>query len=124
MQVKRGLTRTVLLIGRWAVKVPSFRSHGQGLSGVLWSFCRGVLANHSEILWAEEPGVCPLKWSVAGLINVYPRCGPVTWDPDYDAIGFTGPTDRKRANVGMLDGRMVWVDYDMNWNDRPPCQHV
>ena len=125
--VRRGITRTVLLVGRWAVKVPSLRSHGHGLAGVLWSFCRGILANQSEAEWSGQPGLCPKVWAFAGLISVYPRCEPVTREvqaEEYAAIGWAGPTDKKPANLGLLDGRMVWVDYDMNWNDRPPCQHV
>lgn len=125
--MRRGITRTVLLVGPWAVKVPSLRAHGEGLKGLLWSFCRGVTANQSEYEWSRWPGVCPARWSLAGLVNVYPRCAPVDrelTDAEYDAIGFTGPSDRKPANVGRLNDRLVWVDYDQNWNDQPPCRHV
>lgn len=128
IQIRRGVTRTVLLIGRWAIKVPSLCTHDQGLKGALWSFCRGVSANQSEAEWSGyHEGLCPVVFTAAGLLNVYPRCQPVEQDladADYDAIGFAGPTDRKPANVGILNGRRVWLDYDMNWNDQPPCQHV
>jgi len=127
LAVRRGITRTVVLIGCWAVKLPSLRSHGHGLAGVLWSFSRGVLANQSERDWASEPGVCPVHWSFAGLVNIYPRCTPVDRelaDEEYAAIGFAGPTDKKPPNVGYLEGRMVWLDYDQNWNDQPPCKHT
>jgi hypothetical protein len=127
-QIRRGLTRTVLLTPRWAIKFPSLRTHDDGLKGALWSFCRGVTANQSEAEWSGyHEGLCPVLLSLAGLVNVYPRCEPVTddlTDLDYEAIGFSGPTDRKTANVGVLNGRRVWVDYDMNWNDQPPCRHV
>jgi hypothetical protein len=125
---RRGVTRTVFLIGRWAVKVPSARAHGDGLAGVLWSLSRGISANLSEREWTAFGGeaVCPVLFSVAGLVNVYPRCAPVPADRvvDYDSIGFVGPTDNKPHNVGLLRGRLVWIDYDMSWNDRPPCGHV
>lgn len=127
IQVRRGITRTVFLVGRYAIKVPSLRSHERGFSGVLWSFVRGASANLSEREWSGSTGTCPVLWSLGGLINVYPRCEPVTWDPteeEYNAIGLSNPTDKKPHNVGLLNGRMVWIDYDMNWNDRPPCAHV
>lgn len=126
-KVDRGITRTVLLTGRWAIKVPSLRTHGEGARGMLWSLCRGVLANLSEIEWSGSPGTCPVHRTMAGLINVYPRCMPVTHDPtdrEYEAIGLLGPMDRKPRNVGWLNGHLVWLDYDMNYNDPPPCQHM
>lgn len=127
MEVRRGVTRTVLLAHRWAIKVPSLRSHGEGVRGTLWSLARGLNANLSELQWSGTPGTCPVLWTLAGVVNVYPRCDPVTWeltDADYDGTGFIGPGDRKPHNVGMLDGRLVWLDYDLNWNDRLPCEHV
>lgn len=127
LTVRRGITRTVLLVGRWAIKLPSLRPHGHGLAGVLWSFSRGVLANQSERDFSGQPGLCPVRWSFAGLVNVYPRCEPVDrelTDDEYAAIGFAGPVDKKPPNVGLLDGQLVWLDYDQNWNDQPPCRHV
>ena len=94
---------------------------------MLWSFSRGILANQSEREWSGQPGLCPVLWSVAGLVNVYPLASRIKRDladREYDAIGMVGPMDRKPQNVGVLGGRMVWLDYDMNWNDRPPCQHT
>lgn len=124
MEVRRGITRTVFLAGRWAVKVPSVRAHNDGLRGVLWSWTRGVQANLSELDWSGSPGVCPVVWSLAGLVNVYPRCEPVTeelTDEEYEAIGLLGPTDRKPHNVGLLNGRLVWIDYEQSWNDCRRC---
>lgn len=124
MMIRRGLTRTVLLIGRWAVKVPSIRAHGDGVSGMLWSWTRGVQANLSECQWSSSPGTCPVRWSLAGLVNIYPRCDAVTGElteDEYQGIGFLGPVDPKSSNVGLLDGRLVWIDYDMSWNDCRRC---
>lgn len=124
MIVHRGITRTVFLIGRWAVKVPSLRAYDGGLAGVLWSFTRGVQANLSEREWSGSPGVCPVVWSLVGLVNLYPRCAPVLVEPtdaEYTATGVLGPVDRKRQNVGWLAGRLVWIDYDMSWNDCRVC---
>jgi hypothetical protein len=123
--IRRGVTRTVLLAGPWAVKIPSLRAYNRGLPGLLWSITRGIQANLSEREWSTSPGVCPVRWSIVGLLNIYPRCTPITHEPtdsEYDAIGFHGPTDRKPHNVGWLAGRLVWVDYDMSWNDCIACR--
>lgn len=125
--IRRGMTRTVLLTRRWAVKFPSMRAHDEGLPGVLWSMSRGVLANLSERSHSHEAGVCPVHWSLAGLVNVYPRCEPALTElvaADYDAIGCIGPMQRKPENVGYLNGVLVYVDYDREWNDRPRCAHL
>jgi len=128
LAVRRGVTRTVLLVGPWAIKVPSLCSHNTGIRGVAWSLARGLSANLSEAEWSGQPGLCPVRWSLAGIVNVYPRCEPASeelTEDVYEAVGFpyTGPMDKKPANLGWLNGKLVWVDYDMNWNDRPPCQH-
>jgi hypothetical protein len=118
-----GVTRTVLLIGKWAIKIPSLRGSCLGRKEIIGGFCRGVLANDSEREWSGTPGVCPVLWSFGGLVNIYPRCEPVaeTENIDYDAIGFIGPTDRKPENLGWLNGRMVWVDYDLSWHSCAYC---
>lgn len=122
VKIHRGITRTVLLAGRWAVKVPSLRTHSDGVRGVMWSLCRGISANLSECQWSGSPGVCPVRWSLlAGVVNVYPRCAPVDPDHviDWEGIGFLAPTDRKHQNVGWFHGHIVMVDYDGSWNDCP-----
>lgn len=130
LAVRRGITRVVLLLGPWAVKVPSLRSHDEGLRGVLWGLARGIVANQSEWDWStyeSGQGVCPARASLlGGLVNIYPRALAIPEDRviDYDAIGVVGPMDRKPRNVGILNERLVWLDYDRNWNDGPPCKHV
>jgi hypothetical protein len=127
MKIRRGLTRTVILTRRWAIKLPSLRSHGDGAQGALWSLTRGIAANLSEAEWSGSSGTCPVRWSMAGLVNVYPRCAEPEHEPtdeDYTATGYIGPTDKKRSNVGVLNGQLVFLDYDQSWNDRPPCMHV
>lgn len=121
---RRGVTRTVILTKRHAIKVPSMRGGWRGPRALLWSLTSGIQANLSEWEWSGMPGTCPVLWSFAGLVNVYPRCAPVPdgADVDYDAIGFPYGTDRKPDNVGYLDGRLVWVDYDMSAGDCASCR--
>ena len=85
------MTRTVLLVGRWAIKWPSTRRYGNGFKDVMWGLTRGVLANQSEAEWhrcGEEANenerrfagnVAPVLHSwLGGLVNVYPRCRPLS----------------------------------------------
>lgn len=114
IEVHRGITRTVFVTRRWAIKVPRLKR-----GDALWSVTRGIQANLSERNWSLHPGVCPVRWSLAGLVNVYPRCEPADpgRDIDYVAIGFHSTSDRKPENVGWLGGCLVWIDYDTSWND-------
>ncbi len=82
----------------------------------MWSFSKGIQANQSEAQWSGIPGFCPVIKSFAGLINIYPRAEQVTFQPDYKSITkFDHPTDDKIENTGLLNGELVWVDYDMSW---------
>lgn len=124
---RRGATRTVLLIGRWAVKVPSLRGVGAAVGQVgirhrVASFCHGVLANQSEHTWHTfEPWrgrVAPVLHSwLAGAVQVYPRCQPApvgaplfVLDPDPG----DGAEQGKHENYGVLNGVLVRVDYAMH----------
>jgi hypothetical protein len=121
--IRTGVSRTVWLVGRWAVKVPSLRGGSTG--GWLHSFCQGVLANQSERTWSGfeswQGKVAPvLHCWLGGIVNVYPRCQPVPHDdywardqPDLDPELGIDPGDRKACNYGLLDGQVVRVDYVM-----------
>lgn len=56
----------MLVAGRWAIKVPSFRSYGHGARGVLWSITRGISANLSELVRVPRgvPGPVVTGWAV------------------------------------------------------------
>lgn len=116
--IRSGVTRTVILVGRWAVKVPSLRGGSTG--GWLHSFCQGILANQSERAWHDFEGwdglVAPVLHSwLGGIVQVYPRCEPIEDVDDYWAHAqpemIPDPGDRKACNYGRLDGRVVRVDY-------------
>ena len=126
MIVRRGITRTVWLTRRYAVKFPSLRPYGNGLTGLLWSICRGILANQAEHTWwtnSHDPALCPVLRSwLGGIVQVYPRCEPLADDydgplPEPEHLGDL--RDNKPDNFGWLDGRLVRVDYDMNYNGCP-----
>jgi hypothetical protein len=122
--VRHGVTRTVILTRRWAVKVPSWRGGSVGgIRGRLQSLAWGLLANQSEYEWhtfgAWSGKVAPVRRSwLWGVVQVYPRCDPLPVDelgnyggdlPDLDP----DPGDHKPDNYGVLAGRVVRIDYDM-----------
>ncbi len=117
VEVARGATRTVLLIGRWAVKVPRCRLTLPHRTSRLHSFVRGWTANLSEFENRHASGVTPVLWTLAGVVSIYPRAEPLRSD---DCVSWwvlpTPPglaVDRTRQNVGVVDGRQpVWLDYD------------
>lgn len=126
MIVRRGLCRTVLLVGDWAVKVPRLRrGDDRSLAGAMWGLSRGLQANLSEREWSDVEGVAPVLWSLGGIVNVYPRATEFTGDltdEQYEQLALPGrwfPRDRKAANIGWLRGRLVWLDYDGSWNGCP-----
>lgn len=128
---KYGICRTVFLVGPWAIKVPRLKGALSPTgSGFSWTIPRALLANQSERDWSigVSSGVCPVLHSwLGGLINVYPRCDPWTSDqePDYDSIGEGWlPRDRKPENIGLLHGKLVWLDYDGSWNGCPHSLNV
>lgn len=119
--IRRGATRTVILTRRYAIKVPALRGSGRSW---LWALTAGMQANMSEREWSDLDSVCPVTWSFAGIVNVYPRARTVAHvDPDaYPPLTIAGAplrVDPKPQNVGVLDGRLVWLDYDQYHG---PCQ--
>lgn len=108
--VRHGVTRTVFLIGRYAVKVPTLR---YGLDAWAW----GIVSNTSEREWYSfedwQGKVAPVLRSwLGGLIQVYPRCEP--FDPnsmEYPLFVNFAPGDKKPDNYGVLNGAVVCLDY-------------
>lgn len=124
MHIRRGLTRTVLITKKYAIKVPSFRTGcGYHFRDRFWSLSRGWLANDSELTWwnnSKDPALCPvLKSWLWGWVQVYPRCELIDVEidlKDYPKPEYRFPGDRKNDNLGILNGRLVWIDYDSSYN--------
>lgn len=124
MRIAHGVTRSVLITRRWAIKIPRIGRSGRG---ALWAIANGVLANLSEREWSHIDGVCPVVWSLFGLVNIYPRCVPVQPLPgfDYRAVAPDLPRiDARAHNLGRLNGRVVWVDYDQSITDCVACRRL
>ncbi len=103
MKLRGGQTRKVLLVGRWAVKVPNPSSWKQ--------FVMGILANLNERGWSGyDDRLCPVLWaSRTGLLLVMRRAGALVGEvPDMPGLPFL---DMKAENFGVLEDRVVSVDY-------------
>lgn len=126
-----GVTREVFLVGRFAVKIPKL------IYG--WrNFLQGLLANMQEQAFrqGEWPDLCPIVFSIpGGWLVVMRRADPVPEDRwsaflrdrlGADAIrtihprdeirswnggDYTVPVEVKRSSFGLLDGRIVAIDY-------------
>jgi hypothetical protein len=115
IETRSGTYRVVVLIRRWALKLPRVRHFGAGL-----------LANRRERMLARTgwPQLCPvLLADPLGLFLVMRRTRPLT-DKEWADLGPFGvvdlftrsveiiPGEAKRSSVGVLDdGRVVIIDY-------------
>jgi len=103
----------VILTRKYAIKIPRFDyGWAQGL--------RGLLANMQEVEFSSlNNKACPVLFHIfGGWLLVMPRCEPLS-DNDWNMIKSTCVGDwlpipveyRKRDSFGILDGRIVAVDY-------------
>ena len=118
MKIEKGSTRTVLLIGKYAIKVPRFWHEYHGHRWKM--FLRGILANIDEDYWwkhsHKKNKLCPVVFkSPLGFLLVMLRAKELT-EQEYDKkqlekefIGL--PLDNKIINFGKIDGNIVLVDY-------------
>lgn len=128
MPVLRGGSRIVLLVHKYAIKMPRIDS---------WRlFLYGLLANIHEKQWADgvaeygELGtggiadyVCPIAFYVpGGFLSVMPRCHQRTGlyedfkasfaRSDEDTVRIlSNIVEDKDDSVGILNGKIVAVDY-------------
>lgn len=115
MKVKHGITRTVFLMGRYAIKTPNLKFRW------LWRHrVKGLLANLDEAWrWKtfkdSEEGqmLCPVLWkSWFGFVIVMRRVEPMECqDGIISEPQCVLTTDHKAENYGWLDGRLVCIDY-------------
>jgi hypothetical protein len=114
-----GCTRKVFLVGKWALKVPTFYSQD--------AFLHGCLANLQEracwMIREIRPLLAPVVACMPlGLLLVMRRCEPMLSELTeseakrffYDCVketGYSVPVEDKPSSFGYLDGRLVAVDY-------------
>lgn len=119
MKLIHGRTRSVLLIGDYAIKFPYLKS---------WPyFVRGLLDNMFEKSYNRFPSefLVPLLFSLpGGVLNVYPRCTVITHAKDsqlWKLFRILYEEDNEYilniiecaepSNFGYYQGRIVAIDY-------------
>ncbi len=119
--IRRGATRWVILISRWAIKIPSLHSYRH--------FLQGILGNEQETYWSRTfkytGKLCPVLFTCPGrFFIVMPRVKVLTdaelpLDVDIDIFlriypdksEFIFPVEKKTDSFGWLNGRLVIIDY-------------
>jgi hypothetical protein len=108
-----GVTRHVILLGPWALKIPRI-NYG-------WSmFLRGLLGNMQEAVWGRcgWDGFCPVVFAIpGGFLTVQRRVRVMTDDEfaSFDWKGFTRrkgyriPAERKADSFGWLGPVAAWL---------------
>lgn len=111
---RKGVTRNVILIGRYVIKIPTFTQ---------WNlFLHGLLGNMNEKIWWKNSGdlrLCPVLWSCpGGFLNIMARAREVTvneylgMSKKYMKNYFdTIPVEIKPSSFGWIDRRLVAIDY-------------
>ncbi len=110
--MRKGTTRVVFLVGKYAIKFPRVSS---------WKmFLRGILANLDEKLWYNNSPdewrlkMCPAIMCIGGFVLVSKRCEPISANA-YDLLDIEYykpiPMDNKISNFGWYQNRVVLVDY-------------
>ena len=124
--MRRGATRLVLLMGKYAIKVPNV-CDGWRL------FLRGLLANMQEAQWSrgwEQGGLCQVRWAIpGGWLLVMPRVRVMTreefeewaWSEEAGQTGYERwaeehglakeRMDLTPENFGWWEGNLVAIDY-------------
>ena len=114
--LRSGSTRWVILIGRFAFKIPSLHSW----KNFLW----GLLANIQEVEFSKcnemKHKLCPVKFYLPlGFLVVMPRVKILSKDDlPKEALekfcvddNFTIPAELKHDSFGYFKGKLVAVDY-------------
>ena len=114
IQIKRGCTRTVFLVGLWAIKIPTGNS---------WKlFLHGLLCNMQEAMFGKSgmDGFCPVRFCFpGGWFIVMNRTKPLTYEEwrefNYEKFiyreSYCIPVENKRNSFGVLNGEIVAIDY-------------
>ena len=111
--MKTGATRIVFLVGSYALKIPSMHS---------WqTFLWGLLGNMQErLFWTTRwPELCPVLFSLpGGWLVVMSTAQPLTDEEggevpeDWCERGeYVVPAEMKRDSFGVLNGKIVAIDY-------------
>jgi hypothetical protein len=114
MEIKGGCTRQVILINKYAIKIPRL-NYGWSL------FLKGLLCNMQEVYLnsINDARMCPILFSLpGGFLSVMPKCSELsdhqfeTMDiKDFWSSDFRVPVEHKIDSFGLLNNNIVAVDY-------------
>ena len=106
MTIRIGTSRLVILTKRFAFKLPCILGWRRFLCGLLANIHECEWDGYSELL-------CPIVFSLpGGWIVVMKRASELVSLEDVDLNLFAGlPLDIKPSNFGLLDGKVVLIDY-------------
>jgi hypothetical protein len=121
--VNYGASRTVFLIGKFAIKVPKMSEWRCFLNGLLHNMEE---ANFQKFYAKRGIPVCPVLFAIpGGWANVMPRVPILSQDEWFTLSGEIYDTfidkhsmniEMKRDSFGWLNERVVVIDYgDVSW---------
>jgi len=115
---RKGSSRTVVLVGKYAIKIPRMNT---------WeTFLRGLLSNYQEVRFSKlkYPYLCPILFYLpGGFMTIMPRCDILETRhmsrqqlllllKSEERAGRCMPVEPKHDSFGLLpNGRLVAVDY-------------
>lgn len=116
-----GSSRAVIRLWGIVIKIPCI--HGASGFGVWHAFLQGLQSNIQEKVWHDSgyAGLCPIKFYIpGGFLTIMPYCEKLDRDAwfnfDYDNFinhtDYILPVEEKMDSFGILDGKIVAVDYD------------
>lgn len=111
MSFKAGVSRVVLLVGRFAIKVPNPR---WGMKYFVMGMLGNMLERERWVL-SKHPALVPvLACAPLGLLAIQRRCSEIAprllTKDEITNLPFIG-YDNNGHNAGLLDGRLVLFDY-------------
>lgn len=119
--IKTGITRWVILTDKYAIKFPnpsySLSNFLQGWIANITEYNTWTIFNSEDIENKEIRNIiCPvLKQYLWGFISIMPKCKEVPKNqfPEINPhLNIVNWGDYKIDNYGLLNGRLVCLDYD------------
>ncbi len=104
MMIKAGRTRIVILIYKWAIKIPGYR------------FFYGIKADRREAYYPKDHRVCPVIASFFfAFIIVMPRADRIASWKDWEDLNYNDwcdvTSDIFPQNLGWFGDQMQIIDY-------------
>lgn len=112
---KKGFSRTVILIGRYALKFPSFQSHKSFLYGCYCNWIERMFYKNWNIYGIDlRHKYAPSIYCFAfGLLQIQKRCVELNRNLTTDEIDYFKDvtSDIKKENFGYYNNKLVCLDY-------------